>query len=38
MIGGLALFGAPGFILGPLSVTVTVLLVEVWAERYRPPR
>lgn len=31
MIGGLALFGAPGFILGPLAVTVTLLLVEVWA-------
>jgi predicted PurR-regulated permease PerM len=35
MIGGLALFGAPGFILGPLSVTVTMLLVEVWAGRYQ---
>ncbi|WP_027055254.1 AI-2E family transporter [Mesorhizobium erdmanii] len=33
MIGGLALFGAPGFILGPLAVTVTMLLVEVWAAR-----
>lgn len=31
MIGGLTLFGAPGFILGPLAVTVTLLLVEVWA-------
>ncbi|MDG4893564.1 AI-2E family transporter [Mesorhizobium sp. WSM4976] len=31
MIGGLAVFGAPGFILGPLAVTVTMLLVEVWA-------
>jgi predicted PurR-regulated permease PerM len=31
MIGGLTLFGAPGFILGPLAVTVTMLLVEVWA-------
>jgi len=30
MIGGLVLFGAPGFILGPLAVTVTVLLVEFW--------
>ncbi|RWL84436.1 MAG: AI-2E family transporter [Mesorhizobium sp.] len=38
MIGGLALFGAPGFILGPLSVTVTMLLVEVWAARYKDPR
>lgn len=33
MIGGLVLFGAPGFILGPLTVTVTVLLVEFWAAR-----
>ncbi|GLQ82784.1 AI-2E family transporter [Mesorhizobium huakuii] len=33
MIGGLALFGAPGFILGPLAVTVTLLLIEVWAAR-----
>lgn len=33
MIGGLALFGAPGFILGPLAVTVTMLLIEVWAAR-----
>lgn len=38
MIGGLALFGAPGFILGPLSVTVTMLLVEVWTARYKDPR
>ncbi|RWK05187.1 AI-2E family transporter, partial [Mesorhizobium sp.] len=31
MLGGLALFGPPGFILGPLAVTVTLLLVEIWA-------
>lgn len=30
MIGGLVLFGASGFILGPLVVTVTILLVEIW--------
>lgn len=30
MIGGLLLFGAPGFILGPLSATMTMLLVEFW--------
>ena len=29
MIGGLVFFGAPGFILGPLAVTVTILLVEI---------
>ncbi len=33
MIGGLVLFGAPGFILGPLTVTVTVLLVEFWTHQ-----
>ena len=33
MIGGLVLFGAPGFILGPLAVTVTILLVETWGSR-----
>ena len=33
MIGGLVLFGASGFILGPLAVTVTMLLVEIWASR-----
>jgi len=33
MIGGLILFGAPGFILGPLVVTVTMLLVETWRSR-----
>ena len=30
IIGGLILFGASGFILGPLTVTVTILLVETW--------
>jgi predicted PurR-regulated permease PerM len=33
MIGGLLLFGAYGFILGPLTVTLTVLLLEVWRGR-----
>lgn len=33
LIGGLILFGPPGFILGPLAVTVTVLLLEIWRER-----
>lgn len=33
MLGGVLWFGAPGFILGPLAVTVTVLLVEVWRSR-----
>ncbi|MDZ4394138.1 AI-2E family transporter [Cypionkella sp.] len=30
IVGGLLLFGAPGFILGPLAATMTVLLVEIW--------
>jgi predicted PurR-regulated permease PerM len=30
IIGGLVLFGAPGFILGPLTATMTMLLVELW--------
>lgn len=33
MIGGLVLFGAPGFILGPLAVTVTMLFLEIWVKR-----
>lgn len=30
IIGGLILFGAPGFILGPIIATMTMLLVEFW--------
>lgn len=30
IIGGLLLFGAPGFILGPLAATMTWQLVEFW--------
>ena len=30
IVGGLLLFGAPGFILGPLAATMTMLLVEIW--------
>ena len=30
IIGGLLLFGAPGFILGALAATMTMLLVEFW--------
>lgn len=33
MIGGLFLFGPSGFILGPLVVTVTLLMLEIWKER-----
>ena len=31
IIGGLLLFGAPGFILGPLAATMTMLFIEFWA-------
>lgn len=33
VVGGIILFGAPGFILGPLAATVTVLLVEFWTRQ-----
>jgi predicted PurR-regulated permease PerM len=36
IIGGLLLFGAPGFILGPLAATTTLLLVGFWARRGIP--
>ncbi|MCZ8333068.1 MAG: AI-2E family transporter [Rhodobacteraceae bacterium] len=36
IIGGLLLFGPPGFILGPLAATVTMLLVGFWI-RQKPP-
>jgi predicted PurR-regulated permease PerM len=37
MIGGLAVFGASGIILGPVSVTVTTLLLEMWRNRPSDP-
>jgi predicted PurR-regulated permease PerM len=33
IIGGLALFGATGIVLGPVIVTVTFFLLEVWRRR-----
>ena len=33
MIGGLLVFGAPGFVLGPIIVTLTVLLIDIWRGR-----
>ena len=30
IVGGLLLFGAPGFILGPLAATMTMLVVKFW--------
>ncbi|GAB1479936.1 AI-2E family transporter [Paracoccaceae bacterium] len=33
IIGGLLLFGASGFILGPLAATMTMLVVQFWTRR-----
>jgi len=33
IVGGLALFGATGIVLGPVIVTVTFFLLEVWRQR-----
>lgn len=33
IVGGLIVFGASGIILGPLALTVTLFLLEVWRER-----
>ena len=30
VVGGVILFGAPGIILGPVTVTITVFLLELW--------
>lgn len=38
MIGGLLVFGPSGFILGPLVVTVTMLLMEIGKARKAAPR
>jgi predicted PurR-regulated permease PerM len=42
IIGGLLLFGAPGFILGPLAATTTMLVAQLWmhheAAEDRPDR
>lgn len=38
MIGGLVLFGMAGLILGPLAVTITIMLIEIWGERERTGR
>ena len=38
MVGGLLLFGPAGFILGPLIVTVTMLLLRFWSVRDRADR
>jgi predicted PurR-regulated permease PerM len=33
IVGGLMLFGASGLILGPLAVTITIAILEVWRAR-----
>jgi predicted PurR-regulated permease PerM len=30
IVGGLALFGTAGLVLGPLTITLTVFLLELW--------
>lgn len=35
ILGGLLLFGAAGFILGPVILTITMVLLESWADRGR---
>lgn len=36
IVGGIAVFGAAGVILGPVVVTLTVFLLEVWRHRTAP--
>ena len=33
IVGGLIVFGASGLILGPVTLTVTVVLLEIWRSR-----
>lgn len=33
LVGGLIVFGSSGIILGPLSVTLTLLLLQIWHDR-----
>jgi predicted PurR-regulated permease PerM len=35
IVGGIAVFGASGIILGPVIVTLTIFLVELWRRRAR---
>ena len=37
LVGGLTLFGPAGIILGPMSVTITILLLDVWRARITEP-
>ena len=38
IVGGLMLFGASGLILGPLAVTITIALLEIWRARANATR
>ena len=33
VVGGLILFGPAGLILGPVALTVTIVLLEIWTDR-----
>ena len=35
VVGGLILFGPAGLILGPITLTLTTVLLELWAARSR---
>jgi len=33
VVGGLLVFGAAGLILGPVTLTITITLLDIWAKR-----
>ena len=35
VVGGLLLFGPAGLVLGPITLTITTVLLEIWSERAR---
>jgi predicted PurR-regulated permease PerM len=37
LVGGLTLFGPAGIILGPMAVTITIILLDVWRTRITEP-
>ena len=37
LVGGLTLFGPAGIILGPMAVTITMMLLEIWRTRFAEP-
>lgn len=38
LVGGLYLFGAAGVILGPMAVTITIMLLDIWRSRLAEPK